>query len=230
MFLRILPVLIIGGLIWWHLTQPRRVARRLRAISTPLNDWRLIEKVRGFSTALEAPFFEVRLLPMEQINGLALADGTVFISQGLYDRYLAGSIDEDAVVGVVAHEIGHVALGHLQRRLLAMRAETAALGAIFFLMGRIFTGWLGLLVLLGFSALRSRLSHQDEFEADAFGAQLMRRSGLDPRAMIRLLSKLERETGGSAPVSWLSSHPPIRDRIERLETVIAHDQTQAAAG
>ncbi len=226
MLLKILPLLLLAFWLWYVLTAKSRLTNHLMRNSKPLDDWSLLEPVRAFARALDAPGFQVRVLDMDEVNGLALPRGEIFISRGLYEKYLAGQVGRDEVAAVVAHEIGHVARGHNGQRKGAWRTETARLAAHAEILSRVAFGWLGLLLaVFGLRLFRNRLTQQDEFEADAFSAQLMMRSGVDPNAMIRLLTKLERWTGTAGslegPAKWLLSHPPIRERIARAREVIA---------
>lgn len=225
MLLKILPILFAIGWLYWHLTAQSRLSASLRRNSAPLDDWALIEKIQAFSKALESKPFEVRILDFEPINALALPDGGVYVSRGLYDKYLFGAASRDELAAVIAHEIGHVALGHGQRRVEVGRAQLAIVAVVGFLFGRLLFGWIGLLAWLGISAFNSRAAQRQEFEADAFAAQLLMRAGVDPRATISMLNKV-RDWGGAAPdqpapFRWFTTHPPLEERIAWLEQVIA---------
>ncbi|MBX2855566.1 MAG: M48 family metallopeptidase [Rhodobacteraceae bacterium] len=223
-FLKLLPFLLLGVLVWRMATAGERLKGTLMRESKPLSDWELLEPVRDFARALEVDNFQVRVLDMDAVNGVALPGGEIFISRGLYEKFLTGEVGRDEVSAVIAHEIGHVALGHHKRRLRAWQTETAALAVLWFLLSRIMLGWVGLLAVLGLSVMRSQMSQQDEFEADLFSAQLMSRANSDPAAIIRLLSKLDQWTGGGEAlglIKWLMSHPPISERITRLEAALS---------
>lgn len=227
LLIKILPFLALGLFIWRAATATERTTRALIRNSKPLDDWQIIAMVRSFADKLEAPGFDVRVLNMAQVNGVALPGGQIFISQGLYDKFLGGEISKDEVAAVIAHEIGHVALGHHKRRLRAWRTETAALAVLWFLLSRMMLGWVGLVAVLGLNLWRNRLSQADEFEADAFSAQLMAHAGNDPEAIITLLQRLQGWSGAAAAAAsfpWLFSHPPIPDRIGAIRRHLAEDR------
>lgn len=225
LLLRLLPaVLLIGALIFMA-TAAKRTISALRRNSRTLGDWSLVERVNLFQKTLGVGRFELRLLDMEQVNALALPNGDIYLSTGLYNQYLAGRLDRDEVSAIIAHEMGHVALGHHQRRMDAWRIETAALTALLiFVAGRALFGWIGLIGILGLKLARARLSRQDEFEADAFAAQMMMRAGLNPKATRDALIKADQwsaAAGLKGPVRWLLTHPTLEERLDRLDAVIA---------
>ena len=220
--IKLLPFLLLAAFVWWMVTSGQRATRGLFRNSKPLSDWQILEIVQSFAKTLDVDKFEVRVLDMDQVNGLALPGGEIFISRGLYEKFLNGEIGREEIGGVIAHEIGHVALGHHQRRLGAWRTETAALAVLWFF--RILMGWFFLLALLGLNLLRNQMSQRDEFESDAFAVQLMARAGYDPAASVRLLEKLKEWHGSDGPrgaLRWLSTHPPIDARIEAIQKEIA---------
>jgi putative metalloprotease len=223
--LKLLPALLLIAAIVFMATASRRAVKAMRQGSRTLGDWSLVERVQLFERTLGVGRFELRLLDMDQVNALALPNGDIYLSSGLYNQYLAGRLSRDEVSAIIAHEMGHVALGHHARRLDAWRIETAALAAIVvFLAGRAFFGWIGLLSVLGLRLARARLSRQDEFESDAFAAQMMMRAGLDPQATVSALKKADQWSaakGLSGPVRWLLSHPTLEERLAHLEAVIA---------
>jgi putative metalloprotease len=69
------------------------------------------------------------------------------------------------------------------------------------------------------SLLAARLSRSDEYEADAYAAALLTKSGIGVSAQISLFRKLDALTksqAGRAP-AWLLSHPKTEERIAALE-------------
>lgn len=220
-FIKLLPVIVAAGWLYWMFTAGSRAARQLRSSSEPLADWAILEKVRAFEEALTVQGLEVRVLDSDAINAVASPGGEVYVTRGLYNAYLGGQLRRSEVVAIIAHELGHVALGHAKRRMDQVRVESAGLMAAAFLLGRTLFGWIGLVLAVLLPFFRNSLSRRDEFEADAFGAELMRRSGQDPRALIRALEKTQKMSGADPErlkqVRWLLSHPLTHERIEAIE-------------
>jgi len=60
-----------------------------------------------------------------------------------------------------------------------------------------------------------------EFEADAAAMETAYRSGYDPRGLISVLKKLQKiEAASVKKGSWFSTHPPLDERIEKLEALL----------
>lgn len=223
--IKLLPALAVAAWLYWILTAGKRMSASLRRNSTPLSDWRLIDAAQSYAKALESPPFEIRVFDMAQVNAVALPTGEIYLSSALRDKYIAGEASADEVAAVIGHEIGHVALGHVQRRVETGRAQMAMLALIGFIVGRALFGWWALLAALGLGMINGRSAQRDEFEADAFAAQIMMRTGRDPAAAISMLRKVER-WGGTPPdqpipLRWMLTHPPIAERVAYLEQVIA---------
>jgi predicted Zn-dependent protease len=64
----------------------------------------------------------------------------------------------------------------------------------------------------------SAYSRSAEFEADEIGTYILNRAGYDPYAMVSFFEKLvamEEQAGGGGG-GLFASHPPTRERIERV--------------
>lgn len=124
--LRFTPILIavLYGLLMYRFSA-RRSARELDANSTALADAGLKALCDRMAAALDLPRIKVNIYEIEPINGLAAPDGRIFITRGFYKKYLAGEVTGDEMASVIAHELGHVALGHSRRRLIDFSGQNA---------------------------------------------------------------------------------------------------------
>jgi putative metalloprotease len=211
----LLPLLI--ALAMWHLSA-RRMARDLDRRSTPLGDGRLLVAVDRLARALDLPRIPVWVYEIPQINGLAAPDGRVFVTRGLLEQYDRGAVSAEEIASVVAHELGHVALGHSRRRMVDFTGANALRLGLAMVLGR-FIPFVGAHIAhVIATALQAALSRKDEYEADAYAAALMLKSGLGIEAQTSLLAKLDRMAGSSGrPPAWLMSHPASADRIRAIE-------------
>lgn len=222
MVLKLLPLLLVAGLALWLLTLPSRMVASLRRSSQPVLDRSILEIGERLADTLGAPPFELRVFELDGINGLAAPDGAIYISSGLRRRFVTGSIGRDELVAVIAHEIGHLALGHHRRRITLFRAQTALWAAVLLFLSRALFGPFWLAIMVAMSLWGRSMVRRHEYEADAFAAQIMMRAGYDPHAAIRLLSKLEQADGGrSSFIGWWIGYPRLADRRAYVERVIA---------
>ena len=128
----------------------------------------------------------------------------------------AGSQGE--VVGVMAHELSHVALRHgTAQATKATKYEIGTLlGAV---VGSIIGGNVGSAVAqgtqFGLGTAFLRFSREFEREADLLGSHIMAAAGYDPREMANMFRTIQQQAGAGGP-QWLSSHPDPGDRYESI--------------
>ena len=218
LLLKFAPIIGIVVYAWFAMRGSEAALRReLDGKSLRLADGPLLSAVQRFRGAIGIEALQVDVYDIEPINGLAAPDGRIFLTRGLIDKYREGMFTKDEIAAVIAHEIGHLALGHHDRRKKAWKVETAARAAAMAVLPRLVMGPLSYVTGIVMKSLHMRLSRNDEFQADAFAVALLGRSGFDPRASITLLEKLDRlAEGRGAPISWLASHPPTPKRISTL--------------
>ena len=196
-----------------------RTSRELDAQSTELADPTLKPIMHAMATSLDLPRIRVHIYEIEPINGLAAPDGRIFITRGFYKRFLNGDVSGNELASVIAHELGHVALGHSRRRMIDFSGQNALRTALAMVIGRFIPSvgpWIANMLT---SLLAARLSRSDEYEADAYAAALLTKSGIGVSAQISLFRKLDALTksqAGRAP-AWLLSHPKTEERIAALE-------------
>ena len=196
-----------------------RTSRELDAKSTELADVRLRELMTRMARALDIERIKVHIYEIEPVNGLAAPDGRIFITRGFYNRYRAGEVTAEEMASVIAHELGHVALGHSRRRMIDFSGQNALRTAMAMILNRFLPG-LGAIVAGAITSLLSaRLSRNDEYEADAYASALLTKAGIGTEPQKSLFQKLENLTGarGAAVPAWLLSHPKTGERIAAIE-------------
>ncbi|MEM8788188.1 MAG: M48 family metalloprotease [Pseudomonadota bacterium] len=219
--LKLSPILLaIGTAIGMYLLSAWRLGRQLDSQSTELADPRLAKLTAQLAQALDLPRIKVHIYEIAPINGLAAPDGRIFITRGFYDKYRLGEVSGEELTSVIAHELGHVALGHAKRRMFDFSGQNAIRVMLSMVLGRILPG-IGPYVA-GFlaSLLAARLSRQDEYEADAYAAALLTKAGIGVAPQIALFEKLEKLSGaGGGQLAWLMSHPKTADRIDAIRAL-----------
>lgn len=160
--------------------------------------------------------YHFKVVRSDEMNAFALPGGFIYIYTGL----LKVLDDESQLAAVLAHEVGHVTARHSAERLTAMLGAQAALGLLLgsnpaeykVLIANIFT-------TTGFLAY----SRSAEYEADRLGTAYTSLAGYDPEGVAELLGKfVDSEAREPSKLEqWLSTHPPARDRIGKVEILAA---------
>jgi Zn-dependent protease with chaperone function len=152
-------------------------------------------------------------------NAFALPGGTIVITDGMVAAAERQGVGDDALAGVLAHEIGHVVHRHTTRMLVEQAVLNVGLGLAL--------GDVSSLLSVGGSLLTG-LSYRrgHEREADCFAVALMAKAGLPTAAMADLLLGIEAEhaqkgkpAAGEAGFmeSLLSTHPETGSRAIQLK-------------
>lgn len=222
--LKLTPILlaIAYGFVYYRFSA-WRTAKELDAQSTELADPRLKRLTDRMAGALGLPRIRVNIYEIDPINGLAAPDGRIFITRGFYRKYQQGEVSAEELASVIAHELGHVALGHTRRRMIDFSGQNALRTALAMVLSRFLPG-IGVMIANGLaSLLAARLSRSDEYEADAYAAALLVKAGIGVAPQKTLFGKLEDLTqsrSGAMP-AWLMSHPKTVERIKALESLEA---------
>jgi predicted Zn-dependent protease len=171
--------------------------------------------VSASSTRSTIPY-RFAVLDSQVQNAFAAPGGIIFISKALLDI-----MDNEAeLAGVLAHEVGHVAgkhaLGTIRRGQFLQGVGTITAATMKGDKGKQFQSMIGDLQSVLFD---KGLDKDLEYQADAMAVETAYRAGYDPRGLVNVLKKLQRieRTSGNKKGSWFSTHPPLSERITRLE-------------
>lgn len=216
-----LPALAIAigyGLVMWMFSA-WRLKRQMDETSTPLRDAGLEVELASMADVLGVERIAVHVHEVEPVNGMAAPDGRIFLTRGFLNRYRAGDVTAAELASVVAHELGHVALGHSRRRLIDFSGQNAIRVVLAGILGRFLPGiglWLANALA---SMVAARLSRQDEYEADAYASALLVQAGIGTQPQKDMFRKLEALSGmkGRGAPAWLMSHPKTAERIAAIE-------------
>ena len=141
-------------------------------------------------------------------NAFALPGGTVVIADELVEL----AENDEEIVAVLAHELGHVSGRHVMRRL----AQTSSMVVLW----TAFTGdaAAAALSILGPDHLLA-MSYSRSFERDAdqFAAEYLLQAGIPPTRLGDILQRLEAAYAGSSIPNWLASHPGTEERARNAE-------------
>lgn len=212
---RLIPILLmIIGVFAMLKISAWQSGKQLLRTSRPLLNDQVDALLQRLARTAGIDKVEVRLLKMPVVNGLATPSGEIYITSGLFRKFQTGRISAAELASVVAHEMGHLALGHTKRRIV----DVTGAQMVHIILGSILNrfipvlGWIVARWVATFMA--TRLSRKDEFEADAYATALMVRSGLGAEPQARMLEKLMElvPEAASQETNWLASHPPVAER------------------
>lgn len=157
-------------------------------------------------------------------NAFACPDGSVRVYSALMDI-----LSDEELLGVIGHEIGHVALRHSKkawRSALLRSAASDAVGAVSSTWAALSDSSLGAIASVALSAKHSRYH---ETQADDYGYEFIKSSGRNPWAIglafkkLKAISKQQNHSKYEKLLSAFSSHPDFDERIERVRTKAKKD-------
>jgi Zn-dependent protease with chaperone function len=167
---------------------------------------RLFARILPATAASNSPYrLEFRVGGSMGANALALPSGTVVLTDEL--ERLAQNDDE--LLGVLAHEAGHLVGRHAMRHLLESSATALLVTGI---LGDV-TVVPNLVAAVPTVLVNTAYSRDLERDADGFAFLWMDRHGIDPQRLGDLLQRLAARSGGDE-VGLLASHPSFKERVQ----------------
>ena len=146
------------------------------------------------------------------VNANATPDGSIRIYSGLMDM-----MNDQELLGIIGHEIGHVKHGHAMNRMrtayLASAGRKAAASS---------SGALGALAdsdlgAIGEQLLKSQFSQSQETASDDYGLAFMKKYKYDTKSMESAFRKIATLGGSKGGLDQLmSSHPDAGKRADRM--------------
>lgn len=177
-----------------------------------------LAKLTSGLTDVEGIPLNFKVYKTKEANAFACADGSVRVFSSLMDI-----MTDDELLGVIGHEIGHVAHHDSKKGFKQALLSSALRDGLASSGGSVAALTDSQLGDLGEALASAHYSQQQEKDADDYGYDFLRSHGKNPAAMalsFEKLKALEGSSGGSAgPINQLfSSHPDLDDRIERMES------------
>lgn len=160
----------------------------------------------------------IKVYMTSDINAFAMPDGTIRVYSGLMD-----AMNDDELLFIIGHEVGHVAKGHTKQRI-----RTSLLTKV----GReVITKTAGQqLAVLTASQLgdftekviNAQFSQKNEREADDYGLEVLKQSGKNSEGAATALEKLAAmgDSNSTFVTQMLSTHPEPKARAARIRKAI----------
>lgn len=144
-------------------------------------------------------------------NALALPGGMIIMTDALVQL----AENDEQLLAVLAHEMGHVEYQHGLRSLL-QNSLTAIL--MIGLVGDV-SSVSSLSATLPTLLVESRYSRQFEQDADLYATRLLREQQIDTAEFLKILSLLEKAHHSDSEFDYLSSHPAMSKRLELIKSL-----------
>lgn len=188
-----------------------------------------VRKMTSAFTSVDGTPLNFKVYKTNEVNAFACADGSVRIYTGLLD-----AMTDDEVLGVVGHEIGHVALKHSKKQFQEALMSSALRDAVISTGGTVAVLTSSQLGDLAETLLSAGFSRKQETQADDYGYEFLKAAGKNPWAMAMAFEELQKLSGsstasGTQGVSGISvsdlfsTHPATSDRIQRMASKATKD-------
>lgn len=203
-----------------------------QAKRTFIRDAEIEATIRLFSTpifraaGMDPADIDIRLIQDKSLNAFVAGGRNIFLHTGL----ILKSSGPDALIGVIAHETGHIEGGHLSRTRAAMKdASTIQLiGVILGTLAAVGTGdsRAAQAVMMGSAGTSMRTfmkySRTQESAADQAAMRLLDATGRSAKGLESFLGTLESQSALSARLQspYMRSHPMSRTRAATLHNFV----------
>lgn len=147
----------------------------------------------------------INIIEGDQINAFTTVGDRIYLFKGLITQI----DDPQLVAAVVAHELGHIHHNHVEERL------KLDIG-ISLLMSIISGGNQGMILELGRTMMGLSYNRSQEEEADEFARNLLEQAGIHPQHLSQAFLRMKTLSHNNSPPAFLSSHPSLDERIERI--------------
>ena len=205
---------------------------------TPLDEGPLLEKIKTYLKKVDFPVKKLEVVDGSRRSGHSNAYFSGFGKNkriALFDTLLE-QMDDDEIVAIVAHEVGHYKLKHIQTGMISGIIQT---GIMLYLLSLfinnenlfnvfqvenvsvyaslVFFSMLYAPISIISGIVSMIISRKNEFSADSYSAETANL----PESLISGLKKLSSENLSNLTPHWLNvflnySHPPVLERVNAL--------------
>ncbi len=150
--------------------------------------------------------WELKIIEDDSVlNAFCLPGGYIYIYTGLI-KYLN---TEDALAGVLGHEMAHADLRHGTNQMLKNYGLSMIIHFIFGADNSVLLG-------IGQNLLSLSFSRADENEADMKSVELLDGTDYDARGVARFFEQISADEKVPAVIEYVSTHPNPENRIQKI--------------
>jgi metalloprotease len=171
-----------------------------------------LNRVFGKHVAGEGYTLNYKVYKLKEVNAFATADGSVRVYSGLMDI-----MDDNELLAVIGHEIGHVANNDSRDAMRAAYQKEALIDGASSQSAKISAVTDSQLGKIGSALIDSKHSRKQESEADLFSYDFLKKNGYNVNAeesAFRILAKMSEGTEASFIDQMMSSHPDSKKRAD----------------
>jgi putative metalloprotease len=151
----------------------------------------------------------------KDVNAFATADGSVRVFSGLMDM-----MDDNQLLAVIGHEIGHVANHDSRDAMKAALRKSALIGAVSSQSDKVAKITDSQYGQIASAILDSKYSRKQESEADDYSYDFMKRNNYNVNAVeaaFTILAQMSDGTSADFLSKMMSSHPDPKDRADKAK-------------
>jgi putative metalloprotease len=171
-----------------------------------------LNRVFGKHTAGEGFTLNYKVYKLKEVNAFATADGSVRVYSGLMDI-----MDDNELLAVIGHEIGHVANNDSRDAMRAAYQKEALIDGASSQSAKISAVTDSQLGKIGSALIDSKHSRKQETEADLYSYNFLKKNGYNVNAeesAFRILAKMSEGAEASFIDQMMSSHPDSKKRAD----------------
>jgi len=217
---------------------PFNAAAQISLISDEETEQYLAEIVRPLFRQAGVPFgrHNIYIVNDNSLNAFVSDGNNLFVHSGTLMR----ADHSDQVCGVLAHETGHIAGGHILRQKMknqalqeASLASVILAGAAAAASGR---GDVAMAVMMGSqsSLLSNYMAYrvEEERSADEAAVKLLNKEKISPQGLLDFMKKIQKQNmlNGIEESNYFRTHPVTNERIHFLQQAVRHSPASSFSG
>ncbi len=172
-------------------------------------------------------YIKVRIVLDPNFNAFVVGDDTIYLNSGL----LIGAKSIEEIIGVMAHELGHIVSGHIFLRSEDFKnanyaSVLSAAAAVALAAGGATDAALGIMIGGSDQGKRKffKSSRDKEAVADEWALKLLKKINVSNQGLVELMRKLasQKQLQSNSRLSYYTTHPDIISRISIFEDDISN--------
>ncbi|MFP4384417.1 MAG: M48 family metallopeptidase [Spirochaetia bacterium] len=185
-------------------------------------------KSLALSVERQELIYSIAVLNTEQVNAYSLPGGYMFISLGMLQEIE----NPGALAGILAHELGHMNKDHI------LEHVTIQVNYSFFeTLARLLSGSRQV-ITNAMNQINEKIEERlfiegyardEEYEADAYAARMLQALGIGIQSYIGYLKDLQDSPETASLENLDKTHPPLSERIRRLEELAVSELPELKA-